>query len=321
MAAVRTFPQTEVRLSEVARGCPRMSVYRALGEQPSEPTSEQREFFARGHLFERYVIEQLRAKHGIEAIQPNWRVVHPLGVGHADALVGPERLLVEVKSTVSPAPSSSVFENAVNQLKLYLHYSAEVADSGAVYMINPGTLKPADVYEVRLSDDDREEIAEQMTALARAIEARELPDRVCSRPSQAIGRFCPFAGPCFAGWEETPDALLDDPDALSAVSELAAIKANLRAAKESVKALEQAKDDAQRQVEGFVQVGTTTVGPYSVKRWEVSGRKQFSIPAALAAGFTRDELEPFISEGSGHTRVEVAAATEAGDVDFGEVPF
>lgn len=317
----KTFPQTEVRLSEVARGCPRMSVYRALGEQPAEPTSEQREWFARGNLFEHYVVSQLIAKHGADNVHRNWKVIHPLGVGHADALIGPERLLVEVKSTVSPAPSSTVFENAVRQLKLYLHYSTEVADSGALYMINPGTLKPADVYEVRLTDDDHEEIAEQMTALARAIADRELPDRVCARPSHAIGRFCPFAATCFAGWEEEPDALLDDPDALSAVSELAQVKASLRAAKASVKALEQAKDDAQQAVEQFVQTGTTTVGPFSVKRWEVAGRKQFSIPAAIAAGFTHEDLAPFITESAGHTRVEVSVAGEAGDVDFGEVPF
>lgn len=316
------FPQTEVRLSEMARGCARLSYYRATGEQPAEHDSEQLEWFQRGHLFEHYVVSQLIAKHGADNVERNYPIQHPLGVGHADALIGPERLLVEIKSSTTGTLSTPVFDNGVRQLKRYLHYADDVADRGALYMINPTTLKPADVFEVRLTDDDREEIATEMVELARAIESREAPARVCSKPSQARGYFCPFAATCFGGWEPDPLAEITSPDALAAASELAAIKQNEAQAKATLKALEEGRKDAEARLAELVPVGKSVVGPFELTRTHVKRQPSFSVKAYQAAGHSLEPLAEFFRDGAEYDTWKVTQAESAGAVDFGEeAPF
>lgn len=315
------FAPTEVRLSEAARGCQRMSFLRAIGCEPREPDSEAREYFARGNLFEEYVVRQLIAKHGRDNVVRQYEVQHPLGTGHADALIKPDRLLVEIKSTTTGSISSPVVENGIRQLKLYLFYAQDVADEGALYVINPSTLKPADVLTVRLSDEDRGEIGADMLALAVAIENREIPDRVCSRPTQARGMFCPFADTCFEGWEPDPAVEVTSSDALAAASELAAIKANERTHKAALKALEEGRKDAESRLSQFCAVGKSVVGGFEVSRTHVRRRPSFSLTAYEAAGMPLEPLAEFFQPGAEYDTWSVKEAEFAGDVDFGEVPF
>lgn len=316
------FLQTEVRLSEVARGCHRMSYYRSTGEQPTEPDSEQHEWFARGNLFEQYVVQQLRAKYGASNVEREHEIQHPLGTGHADVLIRPERLLVEIKSTTTGTISTPVFENAVRQLKHYLHYASDVADQGALYMINPSTLKPADVFPVRLTDDDRQEIEDGMANLARAIEDRQTPGRVCSKPSQARGMFCPFAHVCFADWQPDPAEEITSPDALATASDLATIKESERQHREALKALETARKDVQERLGELVPVGDSVVGPYAVKRMRKTRSASFNAKVAAAAGFPVETLAEFYTGGSEWDEYRITKADAAGTTDFGdEAPF
>lgn len=295
-----------------------MSVLRALGTEPSEPDSEQREWFQRGHLFEKYVVDQIAAKHGRENVRRNVVIRHPLGEGHADALIVPDRLLVEVKSTQQGTLSTPVFENGVAQLRFYLRFCDE-ADEGALYMVNPSTLKPADVYPVRLTDDDVAEIDATVARIEEAIRAEELLPRVCTKPSQGRGYFCPFITQCFEGWEEPQPEVVTDPVVLDAAARFYALKEKEREHKQALAAIEEEKRGAKAALAYHLpERGDTVVGGFRVKTWPVDGKTTVSAKALAAAGI---DPAPFARKSDGYQSVKVTKATTPGDVDFGETPF
>ena len=313
-----TFVQTEVRASEVARGCDRMSVLRALGSDSAEPDGEQREWFSRGHLFENYVGQQLIRKHGADNVvrQPSFE--HPLGVGHSDFLIIPERLLVEVKSTQAGTLSTPVFENGVEQVRIAVHFHPD-ADQGALYMINPSTLRPADVFRVVNTPEDDERIDATFARIAALIEAESLPDRVCVKPGNARGMFCGFAGPCFDGWEPPAPGEIDDPAVLAAASRLATITAEERTHNAAIQSLEEGKRAAKSELAAVLpDKGETIVGPFTIKTWPVLGRVTVNAKALAAAGI---DPSPFVTIGEGRTEVRVAQADSPGDIDYGDLPF
>jgi len=315
---VTTFVQTEVRASEVARGCDRMSVGRALGWEPREHDPETLEWFSRGHLFEWYYGRQLDAKHGKENVirQPSFQ--HPLGVGHSDFLIAPERLLVEVKSTASGTLSTPVFDNGVEQLRIAIHFHPD-ADQGALVMLNPSTLRPADTFKVVNTDDDDERIEETFRRLQNHIVAEDLPERVCTKPGQARGMMCPFAAECFDGWEPEPINEIDDPAVLKIAADLAALTQEERKHNAAIKELEQTKRDLKGELaEVLPAKGETVVGPYLVRTWPVAGRVSVSAKALAAAGI---DPYPFATVGAPRLEVRIDVAEEAGDIDYGEAPF
>lgn len=161
---------TGIRPSLWAR-CPTAAVYQGRGEIEADLPPEALEWFARGNLFEEYVVRQIIEKHGRDNVERQVIIPIPgIGEGHADAYVKTHKALTEVKSTVSPYPNSDIFGHAVNQLRIYLNYHGE-AEVGWLYMINPNRLTPADVYEVRLTDEDREEIERQRAYIAGEVSA------------------------------------------------------------------------------------------------------------------------------------------------------
>lgn len=314
-----TLNPVEVRASEIARGCDRMSVLRGLGTEPVAFDPEQNEWFQRGHLFEQYVARQLERKHGPDNVRRQIHIRHPLGVGHADALIVSERILVEIKSTTSGTISTPVFENGVAQLRFYLRFCDD-ADEGALYMINPSTLKPADVFRVALTDRDVDEIDQTVRRIQRHIELGVLPDRVCARPQQGRGYFCPFVAKCFEGWEEPEVDEITDADVVNAAARYYAI---IRAEAEhaaAVKALADEKADAKAALLAAVPERSDAVaGPYRVKTWPVDGRRSVSVKALEAAGVDASE---FVRVSAGYTRLEVSKAGQPGEVDYGdEAPF
>lgn len=315
-----TFVKTEVRASEVARGCERMSVLRALDAEPADPTGEEREWFARGHLFEHYVVSQLEAKHGKPNVIRQPEIHHPLGVGHSDALIVPERLLVEVKSANAGSLKTPSFENGVTQLKIGLRFRDD-ADQGALYMINPSTLKPADVFVVRLTDEDIEEIDETFARIQEAIEREQLPERVCAKPSNGRAYLCPFIVPCFDGWEQPEVEEIDEAEALTVTSELAAIKEQEKTHRAALAVLEEGRKDAQERLGGLVPVGDSVVGPFAVKRIHKSRGPAFSVKAYEAAGHSLEALAEFFYGGSEWDEYRIAKAVTPGDTDYGESPF
>lgn len=311
-----SFAPTAVRASEIAR-CQRMASLRALGHEALEPDEQTLRYFARGHLYTEYVARQLAAKHGPDAIEREIEITHPLGIGHADIYIKPAELLVEVKSTVTPTTSSPMFDMAVEQLRIYLHYHP-TAQEGALYLINPSDLTREDVFTVRLTDDDRQRIDDAMLEVMAGASGGPLPPRVCAKPTQARGRMCPFAEACFEHWEAPDTPAVTDRDALLVVAELAAIKANETEHRKALAALEQERKDAQSRLGELVPVGDSIVGPYAVKRIHKTRQPSFSAKAYEAAGHSLEPLAEFFRGGSEWDEYRIGEAHANGTVDFGE---
>lgn len=315
-----TFAPTAARLSEVSQ-CPRKAAYRILGAEaaPVDPVSER--YFRRGHLYTRYVTDQLIAKHGRDDVESEKEVSWPLGTGHIDAFIKSQGLVVEIKSSVTPTMSTPMFDMSVEQNKLYQHYTPE-AKAGAVYIINPSDLTGEDVFQVVVTDEDRERIEETVASVVTAAEGGPLPDRVCSRPSQARGRFCPFAAVCFPDWQPDPAEEITSPEALDAVSRLYAIKEEKRQHSAAIKALEEGERQAQAELADHVEPGEALVGGFAVKRTHVVLSPKFSERAAKAAGFPVETLAEFYAGGSEHDRWTITRTDERGSTDFGdEAPY
>lgn len=319
---------TGIRPSLWAR-CPTAAVYQGRGEIEADQPAEAQEWFARGHLFEEYVVRQIVAKHGKENVERQVVIPIPgIGEGHADAYVRTHKALVEIKSTVSPYPSSDIFGHAVQQLRIYLAHHGE-AEVGWLYMINPNRLTPADVYEVRLTDEDRESIENQRAYIVETKDEKgdDLLDdhggawRPCTRPSQARGRMCPFAHVCFDGWEPPDETeTITDPAVVDAAQRLFAIKREKAQHSAAIKALEEGEKQAQAELAENVD-GEALVGPYVVKRSHVVRQPTFQPKAFEAAGHSLEPLAEFMKPGAEYDTWKVEMADEAGEIEYGEVPF
>lgn len=318
---------TGIRPSLWAR-CPTAAVYQGRGEEEAPLPPETQEWFFRGNVFEEIVVRQIVAKHGKENVERQVVIPIPgIGEGHADAYLKPEKTLIEVKSTVAPFPNSPIFEHGVKQLKLYIHHHPE-AEQGVLYMLNPNRMTPADLYTVRLSDEDVEQIEFEREMIINGVHLGSggpkhgSPFRPCTRPSQARGRMCPFAETCFADWEAPEPGEVTDPAALELASRIVALKNDERTHKLAYEAIEAARKEAQAELAEYVDEGESTVGPFNVKRWHVNGKQSFQVKAAVAAGISMELLAPFITIGNGHERIEITTAETAGDIDYGsEAPF
>lgn len=316
------FDPRAVRASEAAR-CYRMAAYRALGAPALERDDPQtEEYFYRGRVFEEIEVRRLEAKYGREnvlrQVEVNWGMGEP---GHADAFVIPERALVEIKSTTTPTFSVPMVDMAIAQLRLYLRFFPE-ADHGLLELVDPNRLRPADVIVVRNTDEDVAAIDAAVDELRAAISGGALPARVCSRPSQARGRFCSFAATCFEGWEPEPPGEISDPDVVDAVADLLRLRLEMEPLKRQLALLEPEEKLARETVVQLVDEGNTKVGPYLVTRKHVKRAPTFQPKLAIAAGFPMQTLEEFFKPGAEYDTIRLGRADEPVDVDYGdEAPF
>lgn len=315
-----TFSPTELRASGFAR-CPRMEALRARGAAPSDLDEQAQEYLHRGHYFEELVVRRIVARYGRDDVERQVEIDWGFGTGHADAYVRSEKALVEIKSSSTPTYSTPMYDMSVAQLELYLHFHPE-AEQGWLMLIDPNRMRPEDVVTVRLTDEKQAEIQRALDALRIAIEGGPLPARVCSRPSQARGRFCPFAATCFEGWEPEAPATITDPDTVDLAAQLYAIRQNMRPAEGTLKALKEDEAEIKGLLSEALDVGESTVGPYTVKRTHVVRSPRFSDKLARAAGFPMHSLDEFMVAGSEYDTLKVTLAEEAGDIDYGdEAPF
>lgn len=317
---------TGIRPSLWAR-CVTAAILQGRGEREEELPPETSEWFFRGQVFEEIVMRQVVARHGRDNVER--QVVIPIdgiGEGHADGYLIPDRALIEVKSTTAPYPNSDTFSFGCRQLRIYGAYHPE-AEQGHLYMLDPNRMKPADIYTVRLADDDREQVERERQAIVAGVAGGDLEPhgheyRPCTKPSQARGRMCPFASVCFAGWQPPAARVVSDPAALGAAARLAAVKGAIRSHEQEIKALEEEKRDAEAVLLEVTEPGDNTIGPWSVRRTDVRRSPSFSLKAAEAAGFPVETLAEFMRPGAAYTTFRVGPAEEAGDVDFGEeAPF
>lgn len=319
---------TGIRPSLWAR-CPTAAVFQGRGEEEAPHPPEAEEYFFRGNVFEEIVMRQIAAKHGKENVERQVVIPIPgIGEGHADGYLRPDKTLVEIKSTVAAHPNSDIFTQGVRQLRIYLTYHGE-AEQGALYMLNPNVMKPADVYTVKLTDEDLFGIHNEANYIEDNVKSANLEGlddhgdeyRPCTKPSQARGRMCPFASVCFGeDWQPQVDEVTDA-RAATLAGELMAIKAEKRLHTASVKALEEGEKELQAELADLVDVGESLVGPFVVKRTHVVLQPKFSTKAFQAAGHSLEPLAEFFAGGSEHDRWAITKAEHAGEVDYGDVPF
>jgi hypothetical protein len=227
---------------------------------------------------------------------------------------------VEVKSANAGSLKTPSFENGVMQLKIALRYRDD-ADTGALYVINPSTLRPADIFKVVLTDEAAEAIDETFRRIERHIELEVLPDRVCAKPSQARGYLCPLVAACFEGWEPPDIEEIDTPEAHTAVAELARIKAQETTLRRALDALETERKDQQQVVGDLVPVGDSIVGGFAVKRIHKTRGPSFSVKAYQAAGGSLEALAEYLRGGSEWDEYRITTGA-GGTTDFGEdAPF
>lgn len=313
---------TGARLSALAR-CPRQCAYTALGVVEDDPPVDMTRFFARGHLFNMYVKHQLAAKHGAGNVRSEVDVPWPLGTGHADHVVDSENLAVEVVSTVSP--SAKTFEFKARQVKSYMRFGGW--ENGAVYVIDPSSLKAEDVLPVKLTDEDREEIDRIVPLVATAIQPDigvDILPRVCSKPGDARQYLCAFASTCFKGWEPPAAGENDQLEARRAALDLYQAKQRERNLKAQLSVAEDDRKAAQSVLSELLDPGETRVGPFVVKRTVVKGRTTVRAELLKSGLVDAELIGDYVKVGDQHERYEVTRDDDApalsGD-DFGPNPL
>lgn len=313
-----------VRLSELAR-CPRACALRGRGAEPAEPTDRQRRWMTRGQLFGAYAAIQFERKYGLQNVEREREVPWPLGTGHADLYIRPEKLLVEVVSSTSP---DGILPAKIRQVRRYLHFDPE-AERAAVYVINPADLDREDLIPVELRQEDIEEIEAEVAAVHAALDGGDLPDCSARTPAECrFAKFCGFTDLAWDGWTPPPPLeLAADPDVVALLAEWLACRNFER----EIGAEVDEKNTRRKEVQALlaehgIEPGDEyAVGGFSVKRSVRSGRETFSLARARSSGAwtpAHDEaFAPFLKIGDPS---EVWTVTKVGDTDleFGdEAPF
>jgi hypothetical protein len=317
-----------LRASELSR-CPRMAAYRKF-ETPEEPTDLERRYFARGRLYGEFVAKQLAERYGADNVVFEKPVRWAFGTAHPDIYVKSEKLIVEVKSTTAP-PTSLLFDMAIWQTRIYMHLDPD-AERGQVYVINPSSLVREDVIPVELHPEHADQIDQWLEAVAVAVRSQgaQMPERVCSKPSDGRSRLCPFIETCFAGWE--PQLVkIDDEKLVELAAKHHALAEQERVSRRAADALKKERQQLEQELGALIDPGEYEADGYVVRRTHVGAREKFDIGRARKAGAwgaAHDEVfGPFVQLVGEHERFSVKR--QDGDVlaplasadDYGDVPF
>ena len=323
-AAARPRLEARSRWSSAAK-CSRQGAYGLLGVDPAEPDDRTRRLWIRGKQLGAYVADSLATKYGEHNIIREKAIPWPGGILHTDVFVIPEKAAVEVKSTSSP---NSILDAALMQLAGEVHFDPD-ADHGLLVLVNPSDLGMEFVPFV-LTPEWVERVEQTADEVMRAGASRGqvLPDRVCGKPGDGRGRFCPFIDHCFDGWTPAPAEELSDPAVVELLAEWLEAKGEYRtgeaeteAARERYKAVEAQLTDR------GVQAGRDyQAGPYVFRRISVKGRETFQLSRARKSGFWTpgddDRFVDFVNVGEPSERYDVHRGGDVAELDFGEsVPF
>ena len=308
------------RWSMLAR-CARQAWYAYQGEEPEPFDEKTKRRIRRGKLDEQVIVEELRERYGHDQIVTQKAVPWPdeglpLGELHQDAFVVPEKLPVEIKSHAGGEPS----EHDWIQLAGQVMYDPE-ADGAGLLMIVDRDLEVT-AYPLVLTDGLRAEVSGRVAELAAGIESRLPPERCCAKPSEARGRFCPFAAVCFEGWTPPEAVAFDEPEL--ALRALHAKRAYDEAKGSSEEAEREWREAREALLVAGLPEGESTCGPISIRRKHVGDSERVSLAKIRASGVPwPDELyAPFVTFSGGHDRVSVErTGDEPVEIEFGSVPF
>jgi hypothetical protein len=315
----------------MASRCARQASYGLLGVDPVPPTQRESGRMARGRDAGRHFARQMEAKHGAENVVFEMGVpwpappALPVGELHIDVGLLSDRIAIEAKNSIYV---DSMYDAAVIQVAGAVHFGAEHFDSGLVVFMDRD-YQITHEFPVFLND----ELVEKVEAIAAAVIAvgkegtKALPERVCGKPADGRGRFCPFIEHCFTGWAAPPAQ--DRADLSQFASEGWLIQRDLKAAKGNVGELQERWDEwKEKMSEVEIPPGVEIfAGPIKIKRIDVKARETFSKAKATTAGvwtaLDDERFGAFVKIGEPSVRFELYR-TEAGDldIDYGEeAPF
>lgn len=315
-----------LRLSSVTNSCPRKAVYEATGAPARERTDREERVLFRGRRLGRDFADMLAEKYGEDMIERERKVVWPLGVGHIDVYLPETKTAIEILSSAHASEQQT--HGKLLQLVGYIENDTE-AENGVLVILNPAdytedriVVSPASARYTELV----EEMAQRVDQVLRWSSDGTLPDRVCGKPSEAVGRFCLHADYCFAGWEPPPlEQVAASPELVAAVETFAQMK---RARSETTavdKDLERRQKEAQAIIEAAeLPVGVEVqVGSFKVRRTAVARKPTFEWEKAELAGVFEPGLYgQFFREGASYStfRADRVDPSDA-DLDYGDVPF
>ena len=326
----------EYRWSSAAK-CPRMAVYAQRGAEARPRTEEEERILARGRLFGEYMARRFEARYGPENVTAEKEVAWgdpgdgtKLGVLHTDVYVAPERAAFEVKSSTSP---SSVVAAAVIQNAGQQYFDPEV-DKGGVILVEPASLDEI-TQPVKINDEIEGKIHHIAQEIAQAeADPDFLPCRVCKKPSDAIGMFCPFADQCFADppTYEPPDPIQLDADRARLAGELVVVERQLASGKGYIEGAKERRGVLIAELREVTEPGVEYVAAgVRLKRTVFSKTSYAGIGTGIEAGdLDAEQLDPYkrTSEQERWTVVETEAVPKdkplpsGGGDDYGsEAPF
>jgi hypothetical protein len=284
--------------------CERMATYGLRGETPAEPDEYQLGFFERGKQLGAWMAERFVQKYGRDQVILEKAVAWPAGIAHTDIFVKPEKLAVEVKSTASLVPA----DFHILQLAGEVVFDDD-AEQGALVQVNPSNLVTRTLPMPVVTDELRERVHEIAATVARAADPHSpLPGRVCARPSDAIGRMCPFAETCFTGWT-APDPVELEGELLELVPELDEAESTVKSLRAAVKEAEERRELVRARARRVLSPGTEYLArddELVIGITEVSGRTTYDVASAIKLGVVAESaLAPFRRTGKPSERWRV----------------
>lgn len=308
--------------------CPRKVIYEVTEAPARERSDRELRILWRGRSLGRDYCDFLAARDGEDAIEREVKVPWGDGaVGHIDAFHKPTSTAIEVLS--SAHASDAMIRSKLLQLTLYMeHYP--LAKAGLLVILNPADFSE-ERFPVAKDTDAYAALVEEMRDRIHQVEEWRdhgtLPARVCTRPSEAIGRFCLHAEHCFEDWQPPELDRVDDHETYELAQSWLSAKAQERgAAEEAAAAKARRVQYEERLAEKITEHGKVAVGHFTVTRSDRTRAGALDVKKAELAGvFSREVFAEFFKPDA-HFTVWTVEATGAdipvGDVDYGdEAPF
>ena len=310
------FDPKEFRLSE-SGACPRKRVARVLGLPADANTTEDAEYFERGHVNEQWIVQMYREEFP-RRCRTQVEVRTPFGdTGHMDITFPAERRVIEVKS-VSLGAKELPRPEHVKQLQAYLHFWVDSkgnrkADSGELVYVRWGAGLKVEAYPVLYDPDMGKTIEDDLRLLHTYAEREELPaipdgyrpERYpCAWRNKAGEVKCPYWETC---WQDVATApAVDAPEVASDLERYFDLQQTLRTLKNSAEEVDGAIDLIRQRLSVVLdahKADSAKAGRYTVKRTAIPGRTTYDIPAALKANaVTPEMLASFTKVAEGYER-------------------
>lgn len=309
-----------MRMSTI-RDCPRRAIAEATGQPARELYDREHRIMYSGKVIGQSWLDMWQESHPGETVIREKKVAHEFGVGHEDGFIVSSGTVLEILS--SAHASSAMVHSKLLQLTLYIEHDPD-ATGGVLLIVDPRDYSDERVILVKGTDKYVTLVEEAMTRMAQVREwstTGELPDRVCSKPSEARSHFCRSAEWCFEGWEPPAHEEITDETVHELVARDYHAREKEREVKATLKVIEEERKQIEAELADHVDAGEWQVSGYVVKR---SDRTRRSFKLALAEEDSRipgDLLDEFtnVSNYTVWTIDQALAAT--GDVDYGDVPF